>query len=163
MTPTRGPESYPVRTTQQPYGLKDLPNLKKQKVEDETACVAKQLLVWFIAQMNGQRDVGFLMEFPADCERLRECEPVRASVWTTEMWKSFRSVSGIREASFYMGAYGHKAKRPTTIATTYPTLIKIDKNYDFHDDCVPPSLLTRSQLRQWSMVGSLSNNFMLQR
>ena len=90
MAPTRAPESYPVRTTQQPYGLKDMPTLKKQKVEDETACVAKQLLVWFIAQMNGQRDVGFLMEFPADCERLRECEPVRASVWATEMWKSFR-------------------------------------------------------------------------
>ena len=151
MAPTREPDSYPVRTTLQPYGMKDLLTLKKQKVDDETACVAKQLLVWFIAQMNGQRDVGFLMEFPADCERLRECDPIRASVWTTEMWKSFRSVSGIKEVSFYMGAYGHKAKRPTTMATTYPALIQIDKNYDFHDNCVPPSLLTRSQLRQWSV------------
>ena len=48
-----------------------------------------------------------------------------------------------------MIAYGHQSKRPTTIATTYPALIQIDKNYDFHDGCVPPSLLTREQLRRW--------------
>ena len=149
MAPTRGPESYPVRTTSQPFGLKELTAAQKQKVDAETVCVAKQLMVWFLAQMNGQRDVGFLMEFPADCEKLRKDDPGRASVWSTEMWKSFRSVTGMKEVSFYLGAYGHKALRPTTIATTYPALIQIDKNYDFHDGCVPPSLLTRAQLRQW--------------
>ena len=149
MAPTRGPESYPLRTTTYPYGIKDLNQPQKQKVDAETACVAKQLLLWCIAQMNGQRDVGYLMELPADCEKLREYDPRRASVWTTEMWRSFRSVSGMKEVSFYLGAYGHRCKRPTTIATTYPSLIQIDKNYDFHDGCVPPSLLTQQQLRQW--------------
>ena len=120
MAPTRGPESYPLRTTTHPYGIKDLTQPQKQKVDAETALVAKQLLLWCIAQMNGQRDVGYLMELPADCERLRECDPCRASVWTTEMWRSFRSVSGMKEVSFYFGAYGHRCKRPTTIATTYP-------------------------------------------
>ncbi|CAE7422957.1 GIP [Symbiodinium sp. CCMP2592] len=90
--------------------LWDLTAAQQQKVDAETACVAKQLMTWFLAQMNGQRDVGFLLELPAECERLRNDDPVRASVWTTEMWKAFRSVAGMKEVSFYMGAYGHKAK-----------------------------------------------------
>ena len=57
MAPTRGPESYPLRTTTHPYGIKDLTQPQKQKVDAETALVAKQLLLWCIAQMNGFKEM----------------------------------------------------------------------------------------------------------
>ena len=86
--------------------------------------------------------MGFLLDLPSD-------DPHRASVWSTELWKSFRSIAGVGTTSFYMGAYGHRAKRPTTMATTYPALLQMDNNYDFHDGCVPPSLLSYQEMRKW--------------
>ncbi|CAE7501275.1 unnamed protein product [Symbiodinium sp. CCMP2456] len=150
MTPARGPEAYPARTSHRFYGIKDLTAAQRQRVDNETALVAKQMLVWLMAQMCGKRALGFLMESTAGCERLREGEPTGPTAWDTELWKSFWSVSGIREVPFYMGAFDHKAKRPTTLATTYPSLNQIDKNYDFGDRCVPPSLLSRADMRKWS-------------
>ncbi|CAE7230836.1 RE1 [Symbiodinium sp. CCMP2592] len=119
--------------------------------------------MWILAQLScaeertellsgeiNEGNVGFLMDFPSDEERLRDDDPVRASPWETELWKSFKSIAGMTKVSFYMGAYGHKAKRPTTMATTYPSLCQIDNIYDFHDGCVPPSLLSHEEMRNWS-------------
>ncbi|CAE7822041.1 unnamed protein product [Symbiodinium sp. CCMP2456] len=113
MTPTRGPESYALRTADNIYGIKDLTATQRQRVDNETAFAAKQMVVWLIAQMCGKRE---------ECGRI----------------------------SFYMGAFEHKAKRPTTLATTYPSVNQIDKNYDFSDKCVPSSLLSRKEMRKWS-------------
>ena len=35
------------------------------------------------------------------------------------------------------------------MATTYPALLQMDNNYDFHDGCVPPSLLSYQEMRKW--------------
>ena len=149
-TPLHGPESYPMRTKEQPNGLKDLTVAQKQKVTNDMACAAKTMVVWMLAQMCGQRNVGFIMEYPATSEKTTGQASLRASVWDTEMWKWFRSISGIKEVFFHMGAYGHRAQRPTTMATNYPSLVQLDKNNNFHEDCVPSSLLTSEELRSWS-------------
>ncbi|CAE7226577.1 RE2, partial [Symbiodinium sp. CCMP2456] len=147
---TEGPNSYPVRTTDEPYGIKDLTAFQRQQVHNETALVGKQMMIWLLSQIGGNRNVGFLMDFPSDKDRLRKEVPVDASVWKTAMWKGFSSVSGIKEVSFYMGAYGHKAERPTTIATTYPALIQADRNYHVYNRYVPSSLLSATEMRRWS-------------
>ena len=149
LAPTRGPESYPTRSATSPYGIKELTAWQRQQVDAETALLAKPMLLWVLAQMRGNQDVGFLLDLPSDCERLRRDDPHRASVWSTELWNSFRSIAGMGTTSFYMGAYGHRAKRPTTMATTYPALLQMDNNYDFHDGCVPPSLLSYQEMRKW--------------
>ena len=148
-SPKHGPEAYALRTSDEPYGIQDLTAFQKQRVDEETVHVAKQLVVWMLAQMCGKRNVGFLLEAPAVEERISKKKPEGVSIWTTEMWKNFGSISGIKEFSFYMGAFGHKAKRPTTIATTYPSVNQIDYNQGVTDDCVPATLLSNAELRRW--------------
>ncbi|OLQ05728.1 Copia protein [Symbiodinium microadriaticum] len=149
--PTRGPEAYLQRTDTEPYGVKDLTSFQRQKVDAETASIAKQLLLWFVAQMAGKRDVGFLMEFPADAEYLRRESTYDASVWKTEMWKNFSTISGIKEISFYMGSYGHRALRPTTMATTYPALNQLEQKGQERIKRTPSTLLNQAEMRKWSI------------
>ncbi|CAE7353790.1 RE2 [Symbiodinium sp. CCMP2592] len=129
---------------------KGLSPLQQQRAHQETAYAVKQMLVWTMATMKGQGNIGFLMELPADPEWHMETEYPYSTFWRTELWKSFKSVSGMCTASFNMGAYGHRTKRPTKVGTNYPAIIQMEGNYDFNDQCVPPSLLTRSTTRQWS-------------
>eukprot|EP00439_Symbiodinium_sp_Y106_P015157 s5414_g2.t1 len=150
MKPDRGPESYPIRTKAYPFGHDGLPPMKLQRVHNETAAAVKQMLVWMVATASNKGNVGFLLEQPATKEHLRRDDPECASLWGTELWKSFRSVSGMGSASFYMGAMGHRAKRPTTIATNYPTLCNLDNMYDFADSCVPRSLVDDKEMNTWS-------------
>ncbi|CAE7544706.1 unnamed protein product, partial [Symbiodinium microadriaticum] len=101
--------------------------------------------------MAGKRDVGFLMEFPADAEYLRRESTYDASVWKTEMWKNFSTISGIKEISFYMGSYGHKALRPTTMATTYPALNQLKQKGQERIRRTPSTLLNQAEMRKWSI------------
>ena len=149
MAPTRGPGSYPIRTATSPYGQQPLQPLQQHRVDQETACIMKQLLLWMIASAKGLGCVGFYMDLPQDPERLSDDQPMQASFWSTEAWKAFKSVGGMRRIDFYMGAYGHKARRPTTAATNYPSVVEMNGNYEFADGCVPPSLLKPSELRKW--------------
>ena len=148
-TPKYGPEAYAMRSSDEPYGIKDLAVFQRQRVDEETAHVAKQLVVWMLAQMCGKRNVGFLLETPATQQRLSERRDEGVSVWSTEMWKNFGSISGIKEFSFYKGAFGHRARCPTTIATTYPSVNQIDYNQGVPDDSVPATLLSDQELRRW--------------
>ncbi|CAE7214179.1 RE1 [Symbiodinium sp. CCMP2456] len=150
MTPDRGPQSYPTRTTAFPYGHDALPPLKQQRLDCETAAAVKQMLLWMVATLSGKGNVGFLLEQPSDKERLRQDDPSMASLWKTELWKSFKSVSGMSLSSFYMGAMGHKGKRPTTVATNYARLCQLDGLYDFADNCVPRSLVDDKEMNTWS-------------
>ena len=62
-------------------------------MDRDLACAIKQMLVWTLASIKGQRNVGFLMEFPVDVVPMREEEGDFLSLWKTEEWKAFRSVS----------------------------------------------------------------------
>ncbi|CAE7446981.1 RE1 [Symbiodinium sp. CCMP2592] len=148
--PRRGEESYPKRSKDHPYGLPQLPEHQQQQLDLETAAIVKPMLLWILATMSNRGVVGFLLTTPADEERHRECDPQHATFWHTEAWKSFKSIAGMSKASFYMGAYGHRAKCPTTIATNYPSLAQLEGVYDFNDGCVPPSLLDKKEMRSWS-------------
>ncbi|CAE7708795.1 unnamed protein product [Symbiodinium sp. CCMP2592] len=150
MTPTRGPGSIHQRTKDYPYGTPGLSVLQQHKINLDTACVAKQMLLWMCAMTKARRNVGFALEFPADVVPMREEEKDYLSFWKTEMWKSFRSVSGITTATFNQGALGHPAVRPTTTAATYPEVLELDGDFDYDDGCLPTSLLNREALRKWS-------------
>ena len=102
MAPRRGPSSYPKRSMLKPYGVEGLTSLQKQEVDKETATVAKSMLLWTMAQMCTNGQVGFILDFPSDEERLRGDDPLRASLWNTELWNSFRSIAGMGKVSFYM-------------------------------------------------------------
>ncbi|CAE7357873.1 unnamed protein product, partial [Symbiodinium sp. CCMP2456] len=157
------PDLYALRTTTEPYGKAGLPPLQQQRVNEETAGIARVFLLWMAAMVKGKGQVGFLMEFPQDEERLRELDSPRASLWETESWKSFKSISSMSTAAFYMGAYGHRSTRPTKVATNYPDLIQMNGNYDFGEQCVPQSLVDEQTMDQWSrkfksiVAGSILN------
>ncbi|OLP98027.1 Retrovirus-related Pol polyprotein from transposon TNT 1-94 [Symbiodinium microadriaticum] len=134
------------RTKDHPYGVPGLPALLQQKLDGESACVAKQLVLWMCAMMKGKRNVGFVIEFPADVEG----DADMFSFWKTEMWKSFRSTAGMFTTSFNQGAVGHQATRPTTIGTTYPMLRELDGDFSEGNSSIPTSLLNRTSWRAWS-------------
>ena len=98
--------------------------------------------------MTGKGNVDFLMELHSDPEWHHEGESPYATLWRTELWKGFKSVAGM-SSTFYMGGLGHKAIRPTTVATNYPTISQLDGLCDFNEGCVPASLLTRKDMRTW--------------
>ena len=109
LTPTRGKEGIHQRTEDYPFGVPKLPLLQQQRIDLDTSCAAKQLLLWLCAMMKGQKNVGFAMEFPADVFPMREEEEERyLSFWKTEMWKSFRSLSGMSKATFNQGLWDIK-------------------------------------------------------
>ncbi|CAE7830743.1 TY5A [Symbiodinium sp. CCMP2592] len=115
---------------------------------------AYRMLLWAAAQGKITDVIGTTWilsdEDYNDPEKLRADQPVQASFWSTEMWKSFKSVSGMKRIDFYMGAYGHKAKRPTTAATNYPGMLHMNNNWDFSSICVPSSLLKYDEMIKWS-------------
>ncbi|OLQ10423.1 Copia protein [Symbiodinium microadriaticum] len=151
-TPRRGPDACPLRTTRAPYGRKDLNQLQQQQVHSETACVAKQMLLWLLATMAGKGNVGFLMELHADPVAGAEGGQQFATLWKTEMWRAFKSVAGMANAAFNMGSHGHRATRPTVVATNYPAVVQLNGNYEGVDGCIPASLLTRAEVRKWSVA-----------
>eukprot|EP00439_Symbiodinium_sp_Y106_P048300 s3792_g6.t1 len=150
-TPRRGVDSYHLRTKASPFGREDLLPHQRQQIWTETASALKPMLLWMIATMANKGLVGFLMEMHADPEWLHQGDSPFATFWKSEEWKAFKSVSGMKQASFYMGGMGHATKRPTTVGTNYPSIAALDGNYDFHEGVVPPSLLTRSAMRTWSL------------
>ena len=72
----------------------------------------------------------------------------------------FQVAEWYAKIDFYMGAYGHKAKRPTTAATNYGDIAEMDGNFEWGESCVLPSLLKRSEMRKWSkeFKAILANN-----
>ncbi|OLP85824.1 hypothetical protein AK812_SmicGene33144 [Symbiodinium microadriaticum] len=151
MTPERGPDSLPWRTKAYPYGHDGLPPLKQQQLNNETAATVKQMMIWMVATLSGKGNVGFLMEQPAFNEDLDDPDPGTASLWSTEMWRSFSSIMGIGKVSLYMGAMGHKGKRPTTVATNYARLRQLDGLYRHTDGALPRSLMDNKEMHEWSM------------
>ena len=133
-----------LRTVSAPYGQQPLQPLQQHRVDQETACVAKQMMVWMIATIKGPGVVGFFMDFPQDPDL-----PEHASFWSTEMWRSFRSIGGHSRADFHMGVFGHQGKRPTTAGTNYPEISQLDGCYAVGSGFVPPSMLRRSEFRKW--------------
>ena len=150
MHPARGPHSQHRRAKDHPYGIPGLSVLQQHRLDRDLACAMKQLLIWTFASIKGQRNVGFLMEFLADVVPMREGEGDFLSFWKTEEWKAFRSVSAMKTSTFNQGAFGHQAQRPTTMATSYPSVLALDGEFGYGDHCVPPSLLSRSTMKTWS-------------
>ena len=55
--------------------MKELSALQQLKADKETACVAKQMLVWMMAMLKGKRNVGFWWSIPmASMRRWRTVE-----------------------------------------------------------------------------------------
>ena len=77
-------------------------------------------------------------------------DDLHVSFWNTKLWKSFRSISTMKKAMFQMGALGHRARRPTTIATSYPRLHQFDGVHEPVDGCLPPTLMDSREMRSWS-------------
>ena len=150
MSELEGSDSASLRTKANPYGHDELPPLKIQRLNNEAAAAAKQML-WLVATMSGKGNVGFMLEQPSACEELRLRDPAKISLWDTEMWKAFRALTGMGQASFYMGAIGHRGRRPTTIATNYPRLCQVDGLYDFVEGALPTTLMDIKEMKTWSV------------
>ena len=142
---------YKNRTSTDPYGNRDLPPLQQQRVHRETAYVAKQMLIWMLSSVGSRGPVGFLMEMNAEESVVAPEEPGDASFWNLELWKAFKSIGGMRKVSFDMGVYGHKARRPTTVATNYPLLYNLEGERGLQEEYIPASLLTQGELNAWSI------------
>ena len=149
-TTSREPDYNPMRTPSDPYGRPLLQPLQQQRLDQETALMAKQMILWLVAMASNKGTVGFLLEMPADRSRHQGSDPIHASFWNTELWKAFRGLSGMRKLSFNMGAYGHRGVRPTVVATNYPMMFNMDGNFQRGEQCVIDSLLHVDQLQGWS-------------
>ena len=149
-TTSREPDYNPMRTPSDPYGRPLLPPLQKQRLDQETALMAKQMMLWLVAMAANKGNVGFLLELPADRARHQGSDPIHASFWNTELWKSFKGLTGMKKSSFNMGAYGHRGVRPTMVATNYPMISNMDGNFERGGQCVVDSLLDGNQLQRWS-------------
>ncbi|CAE7551950.1 RE1 [Symbiodinium sp. KB8] len=147
---TMDSETRPARTKLHPYGHDELPPLQLQRVNYETSEAAKQMLLWLLAMMSQRGNVGFMMEQPVARDDLCSNVQTGITLWDTELWKSFRSLSGMRMVSFSMGALGHKGKRPTTMATNYARLGQMEGLYDQVDGALPGSLLDNKEEDAWS-------------
>ena len=151
MSELEGSDSALLRTKAHPYGHEELPPLKIQRLNNETAAAAKQMMLWLVATMSGKGNVGFMLEQPSACEELRLRDPATISLWDTEMWKAFRALTGMGQASFYMGAIGHRGRRPSTIATNYARLCQVDGLYDFVEGALPTTLMDIKEMKTWSV------------
>ncbi|CAE7677994.1 GIP, partial [Symbiodinium sp. KB8] len=137
------------RSEEEPYGIKDLPPLQRQRVDRETSEIAKQLLVWMVASLRARGPVGFLLELPEGEASEGEPDPQPTRLWNMELWKAFKGVTGMRTVFFNMGDYGHRAKRPTTIGTNYPLLYEAGAHGRMTRKGIPVSLMSKEELRTW--------------
>ena len=99
---------------------------------------------------RGRGEVGFLLDMPATNESAESGDSLRASFWKSELRRSFKSISTMKMASFQMGVFGHRARRPTTIATSYPALRELEGVHEPVDGCLPSTLMDSRELRKWS-------------
>ena len=102
-------EGYPqpARSAEFPYGLPSLDPRRRAMVDRDTALVAKQLLIWNIAQYSrGQGRVGFLLEHPRDpATYMNEGnDPTRTedfpSLWRMDLWPAFQEKFGMKVLTF---------------------------------------------------------------
>ena len=139
-----------LRTRERPYGRDELPPLQQQRVNEETAEVARFFLLWMVAMIKGPGMVGFAMDmFAGNKEGGLNYD--QASLWETEMWKAFKSISGMSLSFFRMGDYGHRTMKPTLLATNYPLLVQMNDIYYNGGSFVPDSLVDLRERKQWSL------------
>ncbi|CAE7033302.1 RE2, partial [Symbiodinium sp. KB8] len=139
-----------LRTRERPYGRDELPPLQQQRVNEETAEVARFFLLWMVAMIKGPGMVGFAMDmFAGNKEGGLNYD--QASLWETEMWKAFKSISGMSLSFFRMGDYGHRTMKPTLLATNYPLLVQMNDIYYNGGSFVPDSLVDLRERKQWCL------------
>ena len=143
--------AIPRRTENEPYGVKSLSPLQRQRLDRETAEIAKHMMLWMIASLCGRGPVGFLMELPEEEGTKGEPDPPPTLLWHTELWKAFKGVSGMRKLSVDLGNFGHRARRPTTVGTNYPLLYEAETQGNMHAKGVPASLMSKDEWRTWPM------------
>ncbi|OLP75093.1 hypothetical protein AK812_SmicGene45172 [Symbiodinium microadriaticum] len=151
MSEQMGQDVASMRTKAHPYGHDGLPPLKQQLLNNETAAVAKCMMLWLVATMSGKGNVGFLLEQYSPGDELRSDDSGSISLWSTQLWKSFKALTGMSQVSFYMGAIGHRGKRPTGMATNYPRLCQIEGMCDFVDGALPTTLMDVKEMKTWSV------------
>ena len=144
------PTRTPWRSDEEPYGRTILKPLQKQRALQDTAKVAQQMLIWMLATLKGRGNVGFLLELPSGPLEAYYEEQLGATLWGSEMWRAFKSISGMTRASFDMGGFGHRCSRPTTVGTNYPILAQMDGMHEVAEGCLPSSLVTGAERRSWS-------------
>ena len=143
-TTSLDPTSSPWRSEDDPYGKTILKPLQRRRALQDTAKVAQQMLIWMLATMRGRGNVGFLMELPSDSLEAFYEQRIGATLWSSDLWKEFKSVSGMAKVSFDMGGFGHRCSRPTTVATNYPIITQMDGMWEVGEGTLPRSLLSRT-------------------
>ena len=144
------PTRTPWRSDEEPFGKAILKPLQRQRALQDTAKVAQQMLIWMLATLKGRGNVGFLLELPSGSLENYYEEQLGATLWGSEMWRAFKSTSGMTRASFDMGGFGHRCSRPTTVGTNYPILAQMDGMHEVAEGCLPSSLVTGAERRSWS-------------
>ena len=99
------------------YGLPTLDPRRRAMVDKDTALVAKQLVVWNLAQLaRGDDVVGFFLKHPRDPVTYLKVESDGSdvddypSLWRMELWTAFKAEFNMAVLTYDQGALGHKGE-----------------------------------------------------
>ena len=127
----RLPGPRPVRgRDERRFGLEGLTEAEEEMVVGDTALIFKLLgLYEKTVEVGGcPKDVGFLMEHPADpLEYMEEQEGNDyPSIWEWEEIQDFLVKFGLVKVSFDQGGTGHSRRKPTTLLTNLEGLQQLE-------------------------------------
>ena len=151
-------EGYPqpARSSAFPYGLPTLDPRRRAMVDKDTALVAKQLVVWNLAQLaRGDDVVGFFLEHPRDPGTYLKVENDGSdvvdypSLWRMELWTAFKVEFNMMVLTYDQGALGHKAVKPTSTGTNYAKLLDLD-GLKSNEKRIPATMLSSADLARWA-------------
>ena len=149
-------EGYPqpARSSAFPYGLPTLDPRRRAMVDKDTALVAKQLVVWNLAQLSrGEDVVGFFLKHPRDPVTYLKVEDDGSdvsdypSLWRMELWTAFKTEFKMVVLTYDQGALGHKAVKPTSTGTV--KLLDLD-GLKTNEKKIPATMLSSADLARWA-------------
>eukprot|EP00435_Cladocopium_sp_Y103_P044759 s704_g12.t1 len=119
----RQPGPPPLRTREgsERFGLKDLEEALRRRVEDDTVLWLRQYYLYHRAKKASLRKVLYPSEQPEDPERYLDPVTIAKqrypSYWAFPEWDWMKQENGFIEVHFDQGPTGHETRKPTTLGT----------------------------------------------
>eukprot|EP00435_Cladocopium_sp_Y103_P030096 s34_g7.t1 len=119
----RQPGPPPLRAREGPerFGLKDLEEFLRRRVEDDTVLWLRQYYLYHRAKRASTQKVLYLSEQPEDPERYLDPVTIAKqrypSYWAFPEWDWMKHENDFIEVHFDQGPTGHETRKPTTLGT----------------------------------------------
>eukprot|EP00435_Cladocopium_sp_Y103_P052700 s362_g16.t1 len=128
----RQPGPPPLRAREGPerFGLRDLEEAMRRRVEDDTVLWLRQYYLYHRAKKASTNKVLYLSEQPEDPERYLDPITIAKqrypSYWAFPEWEWMKQENDFIEVHFDQGPTGHETRKPTTLGTNIYELQSLD-------------------------------------